>query len=93
MVLSELSSGKDATQLTEELARRRADKPNPLYYAQRTVDMAFARLALLSGASIHDVIMNLEARHSATLPAAICSARAREIAHTAAHKIAPQELD
>ena len=41
-VLSELSSGKDATQLAEELAVRRADKPNPLYYAQRTVDMASA---------------------------------------------------
>lgn len=91
-VLSELSSGRDAMQLTEELAIRRADKPNPLYYAQRTVDMAFARLALLAGTSVHDVITSLEARHSATLPTALRSARAREIAHTAAHKIAPQEL-
>ncbi len=92
-VLSELSGGKDAAQLTEELAVRRADKPNPLYYAQRTVDMASARLALLAGTSIHDVISSLEARHAATLPAAFCSARAREIAQTAAHMIARRNLD
>ncbi len=91
-VLVELSSGKDAAQLTEKLAHRRADKPNPLYYAQRTVDMASARLALLAGASVHDVIASLEARYSATLPVAVCSARAREIAQTAAHMIARQKL-
>ena len=91
-VLSELFNGKDAAQLTNELAVRRADKPNPLYYAQRTVDMASARLALLGGASIHEVITSLEARHSAALPQALCSARAREIAHTAAHSIARQKL-
>ena len=91
-VLSELSSGKDAAQLPETLAVRRADKPNPLYYAQRTVDMATARLALLAGTSIHDVITSLEARHSASLPAALCAARAREIAQTAANMIARQQL-
>jgi hypothetical protein len=48
-VLSELNSGKDAAQLTQTLALRRADKPNPLYYAQRTVDMASARLAHSDG--------------------------------------------
>ena len=91
-VLAELSRGKDAAQLTQELAIRRADKPNALYYAQRTVDMASARLALLAGTSIHDVVTSLEARHSAPLPSALCSARAREIAHTAAHSIARQKL-
>ena len=91
-VLSELSGGKDAVQLTQELAARRSDKPNPLYYAQRTVDMASARLALLAGISIHDVITSLEARHSGKFPAALCSDRAREIAHTAAHMIARQKL-
>ncbi len=90
-VLAELSSGKNAEQLTEELAVRRTDKPNPLYYAQRTVDMASARLALAAGTSVHDVIVTLEARHAATLPAPLCSARAREIAQTAAHSIARQE--
>jgi hypothetical protein len=91
-VLSELSSGRDAAQLTTALASRRADKPNPLYYAQRTVDLASARLALIAGISIYDVITSLEARRSSELPAAPCSARAREIAQTAAHMIARQKL-
>ena len=38
-VSTELVSGKDATKLTRELASRRSDKSNPLYYAQRTVDV------------------------------------------------------
>jgi hypothetical protein len=91
-VLSELSSGRDAAQLTKTLTARRTDKSNPRYYAQRTVDMAFARLCLLAGTSIHDVITSLEASRSAELPAALCFARAREIAHTAAHMIARRKL-
>jgi hypothetical protein len=91
-VLSELSSGKDAAELTEALALRRADKPNPLYYAQRTVDIASARFALLAGMAIHDVITGLEARRSSDFPAALCFARAREITHTAAQMIARQKL-
>ena len=91
-VIAELTSGKDATQLTEELAARRPDKPNPGYYAQRTVDSASARLALLAGASMADVITSLEARRSAALPAALCSARAREIAQTAAQMVARRKL-
>ena len=43
-VSHELAHGKDAVKLTRELASRRSDKPNPLYYAQRTVDIASARL-------------------------------------------------
>ena len=89
-VLSELSSGKDAAQLTQALADRRSDKPNPLYYAQRTVDVAFARLALLAGKPVHEVIADLEAFRSPELPAALCSARAREIAQTATRMIARQ---
>jgi hypothetical protein len=91
-VLSELTRGQDAATLTQALASRRADKPNPLYYAQRTVDMASARLALLVGSPIHDVIAMLEARRIAEPPAALCSARAREIAHTAAHMIGRKEI-
>lgn len=90
--LSELMNGRDAAKLTRALAERRADKPNPLYYAQRTVDIASARLALLGGASIHAVINCVEARRSAELPAALCSARAREIAHTAARMIARKQF-
>jgi len=48
-VSHELAQGIDATKLTRELASRRSDKPNPLYYAQRTVDVASARLWLTEG--------------------------------------------
>lgn len=91
-VLSELTSGKDAAQLTHSLAELRSDKPNPLCYAQRTVDMASARLALLAGTSIHDVVTSVEARRSAQLPAAVCAARAREIVQTAGQMVARKKL-
>jgi hypothetical protein len=87
-----LTTGKDAARLTLSLADLRCDKPNPLYYAQRTVDMASARLELLAGKSLNDVITSIEARRSSELPAALCSARAREIAQTAAQMIARQML-
>ena len=90
-VLSELSGGKDPAQLTDELASLRADKPNPRYYAQRTVDMARARLALLAGSPVHDVINMLEESRSSELSASLCSTRAREIAHTAARMIARRQ--
>jgi hypothetical protein len=48
-VSDQLAQGKDAVKLTRELALRRSDKPNPLYYAQRTVDVASARLWLIEG--------------------------------------------
>jgi len=91
-VISELTTGKDAAQLTQALAFGRADKPNPLYYAQRTVDIASARLALLAGSPIQEVIATLAARRIAELPAALCSARAREIAHTAARMIVRKQI-
>jgi hypothetical protein len=84
----ELSHGKDAEKLTRELASRRSDKPNPLYYAQRTVDVASARLWFIEGIRIDDVITMLESRRRFELPAALCSARAREIAATAQRMIA-----
>jgi hypothetical protein len=74
--------------LTRELASRRSDKPNPLYYAQRTVDMASARLWLIEGIRIDDVITMLESRRRFEVPAGLCSARAREIAATAQRMIA-----
>jgi hypothetical protein len=48
----ELAHGKNAVRLTLELASHRSDKPNPLYYAQRTVDVASARLWLIEGIRI-----------------------------------------
>ena len=91
-VAHELAHGKDAVKLTRELAHRRADKPNPLYYAQRTVDMASARLWLIEGIRFDDVITMLESRRRFELPAALCSARAREIAATAQRMIARRKL-
>ena len=87
-VSHELAHGKDALKLTRELASRRSDKPNPLYYAQRTVDVASARLWLIEGIRLDDVITMLESRRRFELPAALCSARAREIAATAQRMIA-----
>jgi hypothetical protein len=91
-VLDQLSHGKDAANVTHALASRRADKPNPLYYAQRTVDMASARLWLLEGSPIDDVITMLEERRAFELPAALCSARSREIAQTAQRGIARKKI-
>ncbi len=87
-VSHELAQGKDVLKLTRELASRRSDKPNPLYYAQRTVDVASARLWFIEGVGIEDVITMLESRRCFELPAALCFARAREIAATAQRMIA-----
>jgi hypothetical protein len=82
-----LSLGVDVRELTETLASRRSDKPNPLYYAQRTIDIASARLSLLEGTAIDDVIAMLQERRSAEGSAVLCSSRAREIATTAQRMI------
>jgi hypothetical protein len=91
-VLEQLSHGKEASKLTHTLASHRSDKPNPVYYAQRTVDMASARLWLLEGAPIDDVITMLEIRRRFELPAALCFARAREISQTAQRGIARRKF-
>jgi hypothetical protein len=80
-VVDELAHGKDAVTLTDLLALRREDKPNPRYYAQRTVDMASARLWLLEGKPVSDVVTMLESRRRCEIPAAHCCARAREISN------------
>jgi hypothetical protein len=86
-VVQQLSRGEDAGKLTLELASRRSDKPNPLYYAQRTIDIASARLSLLEGIAIEDVIAMLERRRSVEIPASLSASRAREIATTAQRMI------
>ena len=91
-VSQRLAQGKEATQLTIELAELRSDKPNPLYYAQRTVDMASARLSLLEGIAINEVIGMLVTRRRLEIPAAICLTRAREIAVTAQRMIARNRI-
>ncbi len=86
--IQQLSLGEDAGKLTLTLASRRSDKPNPLYYAQRTIDVASARLSLIEGEALEDVIVMLERRRSTDLPVSLCSSRAREIASTAQRMIA-----
>ena len=86
-VLQELNGGKDAQKLTRELASRRSDKSSPLYYAQRTVDVASARLWLMQGIPMADIVTMLEIRRRFEIPGSICSARAREIALTAQRMI------
>ena len=91
-VVQQLSLGEDAEKLTLTLASRRSDKPNPLYYAQRTIDIASARLALIGGTKIEQVIAILERRRSAEIPASLSASRAREIATTAQRMIARQKF-
>ncbi len=88
----QIAQGEDAGKLTRELASRRSDKPNPLYYAQRTIDIASARQWFLMGAPIDDVITMLIDRRRFELPAALCSARAREIAATAQRMVARRKF-
>ena len=52
--VEQLSIGEDAGKITLMLASQRSDKPNPLSYAQRTIDIASARISLLDGAAIED---------------------------------------
>lgn len=87
-ILGELAGGKDPVRLTRTLAERRPDKPNPVYYAQRTVDVASAWLWLRDGFPIADVVTMLQARRRFQVPDKLCSARAHEIAFTAERMIA-----
>ena len=91
-VFRELGAGKDPVKLTRTLAERRSDKPNPLYYAQRTVDIASARLWLLEGIPFGDVVTMLEVRRRFEIPSTPNLARAHEIARTAQHMISRQKI-
>ena len=87
-----LPAGRMPGKLTRKLALRRSDKPNPLYYAQRTVDVASARLWLIEGVPIDDVVTMLVVRRRFEIPIALCSVRAREIALTAQRMIARRKI-
>jgi hypothetical protein len=82
-VCTELKDGAEAMKLTRELASRRSDKPNPLYYARRTVDVASARLWLTEGIPSEDIATMLQFRRRLEIPAGLCATRAREITDTA----------
>lgn len=90
--LGELARGKDPVKLTGTLAERRSDKPNPLYYAQRSVDVASAWLWLREGFPMADVVTMLMVRRRFQIPDKLCSARAHEIALTAQRMIARKKI-
>jgi hypothetical protein len=91
-ILGELARGKDPLKLTRTLAERRPDKSNPKYYAERTVDVASAWLWLRDGLPMADVITMLQVRRRFQIPDKLCSARAHEIAFTAARMIARKKI-
>ncbi len=91
-ILRELARGKDPVKLTRTLAERRVDKSNPVYYAQRTVDVASAWLWLKDDAPMADVITMLQVRRRFQIPDKLCSARAHEIAFTAQRMIARKKI-
>ena len=91
-ILRELASGRAPIKLTRSLAERRSDKSDPLYYAQRTVDVASAWLWLRQGFPIADVITMLQVRRRFQIPDKLCSARAHEIAFTAQRMIARNKI-
>jgi len=88
----ELAAGKDPVKLTRILAEQRSDKPNPLYYAQRTVDIASARLWVLEDIPFCDIVTMLEVRRRFEIPTTLNVARAHEIARTAQHMISRQKI-
>jgi hypothetical protein len=87
-ILGELVRGKDPVKLTRMLAERRLDKSDPVYYAQRTVDVASAWLWLKDGIPMGDIVTMLQVRRRFQIPDKLCSARAHEIAFTARRMIA-----
>jgi hypothetical protein len=91
-IVGELARGKDPVKLTRTLAERRADKANPVYYAQRTVDVASAWLWLKDRVPIADVVTMLQVRRRFQIPDKLCSARAHEIAFTAERMIARKKI-
>jgi RepB DNA-primase from phage plasmid len=91
-ILGELARGKDPLGLTRTLAERRSDKPNPEYYAARTVDVASAWLWLKDGLPVADVVTMLQVRRRFQIPDKLCSARAHEIAFTAQRMISRKKI-
>src|SRR5215469_7490522 len=91
-ILGELARGRDPVKLTRALAERRVDKSDPVYYAQRTVDVASAWLWLNDGIPMGDIVTMLQVRRRFRIPDKLCSARAHEIAFTAQRMIARKRI-
>ena len=73
-VISQIRAGNPADEVVRILAASRHDKPNPIYYAQRTVDVASAVIWARNGIAPESIVRRLEKRSSM---------RAIEIAATA----------
>ena len=77
-VMAQLAAGVPACQIVQMLIALRCDKPNPLYYAVRTVDVASAVLWARKGISSEAIVRQLETRNQS-----LSKDRAAEIAATA----------
>jgi len=77
-VMGQLAAGVAANQIVPELIALRCEKPNPLYYARRTVDVASAVLWARKGIPSETIIRRLETRNQS-----LSKDRAAEIAATA----------
>ena len=58
--MAQLAAGVPANQVVRALVALRPDKPNPHYYALRTVDVASAVLWVRKGISSEAIIRELE---------------------------------
>lgn len=76
--LHEFARGKDAAKLARKLTSRHADRPNSMYYAQRTTDFASARLRLGESVPIDDAGMLLGCGRRLEIPLVLSRTRARK---------------
>ena len=77
-VMAQINAGIPAQEIAQRLAKMRSDKPNPDYYAHRTVDIATAVQWVRKGVNYGSLVEGLKARNSA-----LSTDRAAEIATTA----------
>ena len=76
--MAQMNAGIPAQEIAQRLAKMRRDKPNPHYYAHRTVDIATAVQWVRKGVDYDSLVEGLKARNSA-----LSTDRAAEIATTA----------
>ena len=67
-VMAQLNAGIPAQEIVKKLANIRSDKPNPHYYARRTVDVASAVQWVRKGDDYASVLEGLKARNPALPP-------------------------
>ncbi len=63
--MAQMNAGISAQEIVQMLANMRSDKPNPNYYANRTVDIATAVQWVRKGVDRESVIESLKARNAA----------------------------